>query len=97
MLIRIVKMEFKPELVPQFLELFHRAAPLIRNFNGCSNLELYRDQNHPHILFTYSYWQGPEFLEQYRQSELFQTTWADTKVLFGGRPQAWSVERIWGN
>lgn len=90
-------MEFKPENVNAFLDIFHRSAPLIRNFEGCEKLELYRDQNHPFILFTYSYWKGPEFLEKYRHSELFQTTWAATKALFGGKPQAWSVERIWSD
>jgi len=89
-------MEFEPKYVEDFLDIFHESAPLIRAFEGCTNLELYRDQDTPNILFTYSYWEGPEYLENYRKSELFGNTWKRTKVLFSGVPQAWSVDRVWG-
>ncbi len=88
-------MEFKPENVPAFLEIFHQSAPFIRASEGCTRLELYQDQHHPQIIFTYSYWEDESFLEKYRHSELFTDTWARTKVLFGGKPQAWSVDRLW--
>lgn len=97
MLIRIVKMEFNPAYVEEFLNIFHASAPLIRAFEGCTNLELYQDKNQPNIIFTYSYWEGPENLENYRKSALFGETWKKTKVLFSGIPAAWSVERLWGS
>jgi autoinducer 2-degrading protein len=54
---------------------------------------LLRDLNDERIMMTYSIWTGPERLEAYRQSELFQQTWAKTKVLFADKPQAWSLEK----
>jgi heme-degrading monooxygenase HmoA len=91
MFIRIVKMEFRPEEVDTFLAVFNESAPHIRNFPGCTHLELLQDRLHPNVLFTYSYWETDEDLHAYRHSELFEKTWARTKVLFNAKPQAWSV------
>jgi hypothetical protein len=33
-------------------------------------------------------------LEAYRSSELFEQTWAETKILFDDRPQAWSTHVV---
>jgi heme-degrading monooxygenase HmoA len=46
------------------------------------------------MLFTLSIWDDETALEAYRQSELFQTTWAKTKVLFAEKAEAWSVEMM---
>jgi len=45
-------------------------------------------------LYTYSIWENEEALEVYRQSELFQNVWSQTKVLFQGKPQAFSLDRL---
>jgi hypothetical protein len=84
-------MEFKPDEVPAFLNLFNEHKQLIRNFNGVKRLELLRDIDNPHIFFTYSWWNSSEDLENYRQSELFKKIWSQTKVLFSAKPQAWSL------
>ncbi len=84
-------MTFDPERVDDFLAIFQESAPRIRAFPGCVHLELWRELPDSNILFTYSHWEGPEALEAYRQSDLFRTTWAKTKVLFAGKPEAWSV------
>lgn len=97
MVIRIVKMSFEPEKVGEFLKVFHESAAAIRNFNGCHHLELYRDSDHSNVLFTYSFWESAKHLEVYRKSELFENTWARTKVLFNAKPEAWSVARIWNS
>lgn len=91
MIIRIVKMEFKSDEVPTFLNLFNEHKQLIRNFNGVKRLELLRDIDNPHIFFTYSWWNSSEDLENYRQSELFKKIWSQTKVLFSVKPKAWSL------
>ncbi|MBL7812506.1 MAG: antibiotic biosynthesis monooxygenase [Bacteroidetes bacterium] len=93
MFIRIVKMEFVPEKVPDFLAVFAEAAPQIRNFPGCERLELLQDRLHPNVLFTYSYWDHSDSLEAYRKSDLFLSTWARTKIHFCAAPQAWSVNQ----
>jgi len=93
MIKRIVKMTFRPDAVDTFLQdVFEHSKSRIRAFPGCRQMELLRYTEQPNVLFTLSYWEGPEALEQYRQSELFQSTWKKTKVLFSDKAEAWSVE-----
>ena len=91
MIIRIVKMTFKPEHVPAFLEVFEQSKSRIRNFDGCRHLELLNDIDQPNIYFTYSHWDSQAHLNAYRDSELFGDVWPRTKTLFAARPEAWSV------
>lgn len=91
MITRIVRMEFQPELVDQFLEVFHASMHQIRSFPGVEHLELHRDATEPHVFYTYSLWQNEDALESYRHSELFQNVWSQTKALFAGKPQAFSL------
>ncbi|HEA29348.1 MAG TPA: antibiotic biosynthesis monooxygenase [Leeuwenhoekiella sp.] len=94
MLIRIVKMEFKTEEIINFQDLFEKAAPKIKAFEGCHFVELYQDKTAPNLFFTYSHWDNPEALENYRVSDFFRATWANTKVLFSNKPEAWSVGKV---
>ncbi|MFZ4633520.1 MAG: putative quinol monooxygenase [Saprospiraceae bacterium] len=95
MIKRIVKMTFRPEAVDTFLqEVFEHSKSRIRAFPGCRHMELLRHLEQPNVLFTLSFWDGPDELERYRQSELFQATWAKTKVLFAEKAEAWSVEVV---
>lgn len=93
MIIRIVKMTFVPEKVEDFLELFNSSKHLIRNFKGCSHLELLNDIKTSGVFFTYSYWESEADLNNYRNSELFENVWSKTKMLFASKPEAWSVIR----
>ena len=70
MLIRIVKMTFRPEKINEFLEIFESSKEKIRAFEGCHHLELLRDINSPDIFLTYSHWESEEDLNNYRKSEL---------------------------
>ena len=94
MLIRIVKMTFEPSETEAFQELFERNREKIRGFEGCEFLELYRDKNNKNIFFTYSYWQDEAALENYRISPLFKEVWSETKQMFAGKPEAWSLEKV---
>jgi len=94
MLIRIVKMSFYPEKITEFLDIFHQNKEQIRNFNGNTFLELYRDKGNKSVFFTYSIWKSENDLENYRKSELFNQVWTRTKALFNDKPQAWSVNKI---
>ncbi len=95
MIKRIVKMSFHPESVNTFLEnVFETSKDHIRAFPGCHHMELLRDRQQPNVLFTLSIWENEAALNSYRQSDLFQDTWAKTKILFNDRPQAWSVDLI---
>ncbi len=94
MLVRIVKMTFDPEKIMDFQAFFEEKKTLIRSFEGNKLLELYQDKAAPEIFFTYSYWENEEALENYRHSEVFKNIWSETKKMFAGKPEAWSVDKI---
>lgn len=87
-------MTFNPAQVPDFLALFEKNKKLIASFEGCTHLELLNDINQPNIFFTYSIWKDEKYLEKYRSSDLFNTVWSQTKVLFAAKPEAWSVKTV---
>jgi heme-degrading monooxygenase HmoA len=94
MVIRIVKMVFRPEEITAFKALFESRKSMIQNFEGCTHLELWQDKQHPAIFFTYSWWQSEELLHNYRDSNFFDETWAITKAKFAAKPEAWTVEAL---
>jgi heme-degrading monooxygenase HmoA len=94
MFVRIVKLTFETTNIETFLNNFNENKNNIRNFEGCRLLELYRDKNNTNIFFSYSYWDSEKHLNNYRNSELFKTVWAKTKVLFSDKPEAWSVDKL---
>ncbi len=95
MLYRLVKLTFKEESVPLFLANFERNQDAIRRFPGCHHLELWQQKKpHGHIFFTYSHWESEDHLDAYRASELFQRVWANTKIHFAARPEAWSLHGL---
>jgi quinol monooxygenase YgiN len=93
MIVRIVKMTFIPEKVEPFLQVFNEVKNKIRAFDGALHLELLQDTKHSNILITYSIWESDISLEKYRNSELFKTTWARTKILFNAPAEAWTLDR----
>ena len=93
MLIRIVKLTFKPENIASFERIFESSKPKILAFPGCTFLELYQDINHSNVFFTYSFWEDKSNLEAYRNSDFFKEVWQNTKALFSDKPEAWSVNR----
>ena len=84
-------MEFKPEKVADFKLLFEEVHPMIQNFSGCLHVELCADAKKPNIYYTFSKWKDEDALEAYRNSAFFDDTWTRTKVLFGGKPEAYSL------
>lgn len=93
MVVRIVKMTFRPEAVPEFQTLFEGWKPRIRSFPGCRHLELLHDVNDPRVFFTYSHWDGASDLEAYRTSAVFSAVWPTVKALFAAPAEAWTVDR----
>lgn len=91
MITRIVKLTFLPDEVDTFVSIFNNSKVSIRNFPGCQYLELNREKDAGNIFFTYSIWESQEALESYRKSILFQETWAQTKILFAAKAEAWST------
>lgn len=91
MILRIVRMEFEPAKLATFLTVFDASKHQIRAFEGCHRLELHTDAALPNVRYTYSVWESESALNAYRESALFQSTWAATKVLFCAKPQAFSL------
>ena len=78
----------------EFREIFEQSKDKIRGFEGCTHLELLNDVQHPNVFFTYSKWESEKHLDNYRHSELFNSTWNKTKVLFSEKPEAWTVQIV---
>lgn len=94
MLIRYVRMTFQEDKVADFLKIFDESKEKIRAMEGCQYLELMQDLNQPAVFMTHSHWLSEDDLNNYRDSTLFKSTWAKTKVLFADKPMAFSVESI---
>ena len=94
MITRIVRLHFRPEERDAFLDIFNASKHLIRQFDGCQHLRLYNEAGRPDVFFTFSIWTSPAHLDAYRNSQLFEDTWTQTKALFVDKPQAWSMEEL---
>lgn len=93
MLIRIVRMHFTDAGVDEFLQIFNQHRYDIRNFPGCSHLQLLKDTDDPLTYTTFSHWDNAESLQNYRKSELFGRVWGSVKSLFSERSMAFSMEK----
>ena len=91
MVTRFVKMTFAAEKVNTFLSVFKNVKHKIKKFEGCCHLELLQDNTNKNIFFTYSVWETEKQLDVYRKSKLFAATWKKTKILFSGKPEAWTL------
>ena len=87
-------MEFESDKVDVFKSIFQEKKSKIAAQDGCYDVRLLQDINESNIFFTYSKWKSQAHLDQYRNSDLFQGTWAQTKALFCNKPIAWSVQEI---
>ncbi|MFZ9045066.1 MAG: putative quinol monooxygenase [Cyclobacteriaceae bacterium] len=91
MLIRVVRMEFDPNKINDFLEIFHKSEDLIKNAEGCMDVQLKKDPRLSNVFYTHSIWKSEEDLNRYRNSDFFSETWGATKKHFNGKPQAFSL------
>jgi len=94
MLVRIVKLTFIEERIPDFLQIFEPHREGIKKFDGFLSLELFQGKTKKATFFTYSHWEDESALENYRNSEYFRHIWSQTKILFADKPEAWSLEKI---
>jgi len=92
MIVRIVKMNFKQEEMPNFILLFNEIKSSIAAFKGCQHLTLYKDREVENCVYTYSIWDNEEALNNYRNSDLFKKIWPETKAMFSNKAMAWSYE-----
>jgi quinol monooxygenase YgiN len=94
MITRIVRMHFRASEVDVFLKIFEENKVAIRNFPGCTRLELMKDANQENTFTTLSHWNSAADLEEYRKSELFKGVWVRVKALFSENPQAFSLDKF---
>jgi quinol monooxygenase YgiN len=92
MLIRIVKLTFQEDKVSTFLTFFDGIKNQVNTFPGCQGMKLLQGIDDPSVIMTYSHWERPEDLENYRTSETFGKIWPTIKPWFASKPEAWSVE-----
>lgn len=92
-MIRVVRLSFKPEHIDDFLNLFEERKERIRNFEGCTYLELWQDHSNQGVFYTYSHWNHEDHLESYRVSALFKDTWSIVKQWFNQKPEAFSANK----
>jgi quinol monooxygenase YgiN len=89
---RIVKMTFREEECDTFLALFEQYKHQIRKSEGCKSLKLLRAHHPANVFFTYSTWDDPANLEDYRKSTVFSEVWPLTKALFAAPAEAWTTD-----
>lgn len=94
MITRVVRLSFEPSKLDDFYQVFEASKLQIAAFNGCIGLQLMQDATEKNVLYTLSFWENEACLNKYRFSELFKTTWAQTKILFNNKPQAFSLELL---
>jgi len=97
MLTRVVKMRFKKENVSDFVTHFESVREKVANQPGCSLVILFQDKKESNLFFTYSIWDDKKKLDQYRNSDFFKEVWLQTKQLFDGKPEAWSLNEVYSN
>jgi quinol monooxygenase YgiN len=91
MVVRIVRMHFKEGSAAGFLQIFDEHKHKIRNFPGCTHLELLTDARTANRFTTLSHWNSEASLDAYRQSPLFEEVWARVKPMFSGRTEAFTL------
>jgi heme oxygenase (mycobilin-producing) len=87
-------MHFTGPGVAEFLRIFDESQVAIRNFPGCTHLELLKDAKDPECYTTLSHWVDDQSLENYRRSALFDRVWTRVKPLFSGRTEAFSLHKF---
>lgn len=90
-MIRVVRLSFKEEHQNDFLAFFDERKERIRNVHGCTYLQLWRDQAHSNVFYTYSIWNDIHALNAYRDSDFFKDTWSQVKRWFNEKPLAFSA------
>lgn len=91
MITRFVKLTFKEDKIDDFISIWNESREKIASFEGCNFVEMHQARVPDNVCFTHSIWESEDALNEYRHSELFQKTWAKTKILFDDRPEAWSL------
>jgi quinol monooxygenase YgiN len=91
MITRFVKLTIQIDKIEKFTSIYNEKNNNVRNFDGCSHLEIFKDIHDKRVFFTLSKWVSEEHLNMYRSSEIFKDIWSNFKPLFAAEAQAWSL------
>jgi len=94
MIIRLVKMTFRPEESKRFLSLYKRVHPKILEVPGCHSVELLHEIMEEHAYTTYSLWENHDALDAYRQSDFFKATWREVRQMLRTKALAISYKKV---
>jgi quinol monooxygenase YgiN len=94
MIRRIVRLEFHPEKIGEFMTFFNANRKTIAAFPGVISLDFYKDASLDNVYYTFSIWESEEALELYRDSEIFKSLWGFAKQRFSGKPLAYSLAEL---
>ena len=94
MLIRLVRMYFRPDEVERFLTMYEQTRPIIASQPGCRSVQLVRQIDDPAAFATWSIWDDQAALDAYRRSEFFRSFWPEVRALFRAPAEAVSFEQI---
>ena len=94
MIVRIVRMKVSESDVSVFQRYFNNSFSDIRSFPGCNELALYTDVNDKGVVITFSRWESEAHLNDYRDSDVFKSTWEHVKPLFIAKPEAFSMTEL---
>jgi hypothetical protein len=84
-------MHFTDEGSELFLELFKKHRVAMASVEGCHSLEMFSVADKPFSYATISKWESATHLENYRQSELFNTIWKKIKPTFASKAEAFTL------
>jgi (4S)-4-hydroxy-5-phosphonooxypentane-2,3-dione isomerase len=90
-------MSFHEERCADFEQKFADIKEQIGNQPGCANVKLLRAKGEENVYFTLSDWESDSDLDNYKETVLFETVWAEVKEWFNAKPEAWSTEIIIDN
>ncbi|MGA1373520.1 MAG: putative quinol monooxygenase [Flavobacteriales bacterium] len=90
-ILRLVRMQFRPEALADFDALFTAYRDRIAAAPGCVAVTCLPDVAGSLARTTVSVWRAAEDLETYRQSPLFREVWSKTKTGFSAPPHAFSL------
>lgn len=95
MIARIVHLYIDKKNKEDFLKMFESRKDMIRNFEGCSYLNLLLVEHEDCSQFsTFSHWESEEHLNKYRSSNVFGQVWPRTKKWMVKKPKAQSFSLV---
>ncbi len=94
MITRLVKLSFKAEHCKEFEEYFTEICDQIESREGCLGVRLFSEAHDSGVFFTLSQWEHDDYLQAYRQSDLFGEVWPKVKKWMKAKPEAWTVNEL---